>query len=103
MAKHGKYRIPVIKNGQEEYEVVHLETDAGMVVDTDNRKLLSEDTVAKTVADVKANNPLQVASASMLMTAIGNIKIKIGGNAKPQPEAGYTILWVDTEKVMGED
>ena len=41
MAKHGKYRVPGVKNGQEEYEVVHLETDAGMVIDTDNRKLLS--------------------------------------------------------------
>lgn len=102
MAKHGKYRVPVVKNGQEEYEVVHLETDAGMVIDTDNRKLLSSDTVAKAVSEVNGS-PLQVASAAMVTNAIGNIKIKIGGSSKPQPEAGYTILWVDTEKVMGED
>lgn len=102
MAKHGKYRVPVVKNGQEEYEVVHLETDAGMVIDTDNRKLLSSDTVAKAVSEVNGSS-LQVASASMVTNAIGNIKIKIGGSSKPQPEAGYTILWVDTEKVMGED
>ena len=102
MAKHGKYRVPVVKNGQEEYEVVHLETDAGMVIDTDSRKLLSSDTVAKAVSEVNGS-PLQVASAAMVTNAIGNIKIKIGGSSKPQPEAGYTILWVDTEKVMGED
>lgn len=102
MAKHGKYRVPVVKNGQEEYEVVHLETDAGMVIDTDNRKLLSSDTVAKAVSEVNGS-PLQVASAAMVTNALGNIKIKIGGSSKPQPEAGYTILWVDTEKVMGED